>query len=72
MKAMVLEKGQKKLSLQELSKPSPSGNQILIKISCCGVCRTDLHILDGEIDEQNVPLIPGHQIVGTVEETERG
>ncbi|HYW34616.1 MAG TPA: zinc-dependent alcohol dehydrogenase family protein [Balneolaceae bacterium] len=69
MKAMVLEQQGKELSLQDIERPSPSSNQVLIKINCCGVCRTDLHILDGDLDNPNLPLVPGHQIVGTVEET---
>jgi propanol-preferring alcohol dehydrogenase len=68
MKAMVLENPGEKLTLQNVPKPSPSSKQVLIKISCCGVCRTDLHILDGDLDNPNLPLIPGHQIIGTVEE----
>jgi propanol-preferring alcohol dehydrogenase len=68
MKAMVLEKSGAKLSLQNVQKPSPASNQVLIKISCCGVCRTDLHILDGELDKPNLPLVPGHQIVGKIEQ----
>lgn len=69
MKAMVLEEGQQELSLQELPKPSPSASQVLINVYCCGVCRTDLHILDRDLDEPNLPLVPGHQIIGMVERT---
>lgn len=69
MRAMVLEEGKAKLSLQEVPKPSPSANQVLINITCCGVCRTDLHILDGDLDKPNLPLVPGHQIIGTIEKT---
>lgn len=67
MKAMVFEEPGKPLELREVPKPEPNEKQLLIKISACGVCRTDLHIYDGELDEPKVPLIPGHQIVGTVE-----
>lgn len=66
---MVLEEPGKALTLKEVDQPSPSGRQVLINISVCGVCRTDLHILDGELEDPDLPLIPGHQIVGTVEET---
>jgi propanol-preferring alcohol dehydrogenase len=72
MKAMVLHKANELLRLEEVDKPSPENGQMLIKVQACGVCRTDLHILDGELDEPNLPLIPGHQIVGVVEETGPG
>lgn len=68
MKAMVLEKPGEALKFREIDQPVPSPDQLLIKVSVCGVCRTDLHILDGDLDEPGLPLIPGHQIVGTVEE----
>lgn len=67
MKAMVLEKPGEALKFREIDQPVPSPDQLLIKVSVCGVCRTDLHILDGDLDEPGLPLIPGHQIVGTVE-----
>lgn len=67
MKAMVLEKRNGDLKLKDIKKPSLSSNQLLIKISVCGVCRTDLHILDGDLGKPNLPLIPGHQIVGSIE-----
>lgn len=67
MKAMMLEKRGEALKLKEIEKPVPSVHQLLIKVNTCGVCRTDLHILDGDLDEPNLPLIPGHQIVGIVE-----
>lgn len=68
---MVLEKPGKLLKIKQVEKPEPSAHQLLIKVSVCGVCRTDLHILDGDLDEPNLPLVPGHQIVGTVEEIGR-
>lgn len=68
MKAMVLHKQGQPLQLQEVDKPTPVPDELLIKVHACGVCRTDLHILDGDLEEPNLPLIPGHQIVGTVEE----
>ncbi len=67
MKAMVLEKQGEKLKLQEITKPEPDRYQILLKVRVCGICRTDLHILDGDLDQPKLPLVPGHQIVGTVE-----
>lgn len=47
--------------------PEPAEGQVLVRIGACGVCRTDLHIVDGELDEPKLPLVPGHQIVGRVE-----
>jgi propanol-preferring alcohol dehydrogenase len=66
MKAMVLEQQRKPLQLQDLPVPEPGPEQVLIQVHACGVCRTDLHILDGELTEPKLPLIMGHQIVGTV------
>lgn len=67
MKAMVLEKQGEELQLKDIEKPEPGPSQIQLKVSHCGVCRTDLHILDGDLDEPKLPLILGHQIVGTVQ-----
>jgi propanol-preferring alcohol dehydrogenase len=50
----------------ELAEPEPRAGQLLIKVHTCGVCRTDLHLLDGEVDIPRPPIVPGHQIVGTV------
>jgi alcohol dehydrogenase, propanol-preferring len=50
----------------ELPEPRPGRDQVLLSVSACGVCRTDLHIVDGELSEPKLPLVPGHQIVGTV------
>ena len=66
MKAMVLEAPKKDLILKTLPVPQVSLNQVLIKIIACGVCRTDLHIVDGELSKPKLPLIPGHEIVGEV------
>lgn len=67
MRAMVLPRPGAALTLQNLPKPAPGPDQLLIKVTACGICRTDLHVLDGELTEPTLPLIPGHQIVGTVE-----
>lgn len=71
MKAMVLEKiapvNQKPLKLEEVPTPQPGEEEIQIKIKVCGVCHTDLHTVEGELPEVKLPIIPGHQIVGTVE-----
>lgn len=68
MRAMVLTKPGEPLLLQELPKPQPGVGHVLLKVKACGICRTDLHVLDGELTEPTLPLIPGHQIVGEVEE----
>ena len=67
MRAMVFEKPGKPLEMRDLPIPEPKEGQILLKVHACGVCRTDLHIIDGELDQPKVPLVPGHQIVATVE-----
>jgi alcohol dehydrogenase, propanol-preferring len=66
MRAMVLERAREPLRLLELPEPEPLAGEVLIRVEACGVCRTDLHILDGELDEPKLPLVPGHQIAGTV------
>ena len=68
MKAMVLEKQGEALKAKDIEKPEPEANQMLIKVQACGICRTDLHILDGDLEDPKLPLVPGHQIVGTIEE----
>jgi len=66
MRAMVLDAPGKPLRLAELPVPNPGAGQVLLKVLACGVCHTDLHILDGELNEPKLPLVLGHQIVGTV------
>src|SRR5919106_1527910 len=66
MRAMVLERQREPLRPATLPDPSPGPGQVLISVSACGVCRTDLHIADGELSEPKLPLVPGHQVVGTV------
>src|SRR5438105_15311022 len=72
MQAMVLTSARTPLQLTEVAVPQPAERQVLLKVSACGVCRTDLHILDGELGEPKLPLILGHEIVGTVVEVGRG
>jgi alcohol dehydrogenase, propanol-preferring len=72
MRAMILERPGKPLRATELPDPEPGHGQVLIGVHACGVCRTDLHILDGELSRPKLPLIPGHQIVGTVVGTGEG
>jgi propanol-preferring alcohol dehydrogenase len=66
MRAMLLEKQRQPLKLAEVPLPQPGPRQVLIRVHTCGVCRTDLHVLDGDLNEPKLPLILGHQIVGTV------
>ena len=67
MRAMVLERPGRPLELRELPVPGPGSGEVLIRVSACGVCRTDLHIVDGELPDPRLPLIPGHEIVGRVD-----
>ena len=66
MRAMVLERAGKPLSLQQVATPTPLTGELLIAVKACGLCRTDLHVFDGELEHPKLPLIPGHQIVGVV------
>jgi propanol-preferring alcohol dehydrogenase len=68
MRAMVLEKPQHALQLRDVPKPKPAKGQLLVRVATCAVCRTDLHVVDGELPDPKLPLIPGHQIVGRVEQ----
>jgi alcohol dehydrogenase, propanol-preferring len=68
MRAMVLDKPRQPLQLRDVKKPRPAKGQLLVRIATCAVCRTDLHVVDGELPDPKLPLIPGHQIVGHVEE----
>jgi propanol-preferring alcohol dehydrogenase len=68
MRAMVLERAKQQLQLREVPMPRPASEQLLVRVSVCAVCRTDLHIVDGELPDPKLPLIPGHQIVGRIEE----
>ena len=69
---MILEKPRQLLQLREVAAPRPGEGQLLVRIATCAVCRTDLHIVDGELPDPKLPLIPGHQIVGYVEEIGAG
>jgi alcohol dehydrogenase, propanol-preferring len=72
MKAMVLDSPGRPLRLADLPDPGPGPGQALLRVKACGVCRTDLHISDGELPDPKLPLVPGHQIVGIdVESGER-
>jgi alcohol dehydrogenase, propanol-preferring len=67
MHAMVLERPGEELKAKKLPIPVPGAGELLLKVQACGICRTDLHVVDGELTEPLLPLIPGHQIVGVVE-----
>jgi alcohol dehydrogenase, propanol-preferring len=69
---MVLERQRQPLRPAELPEPSAGPGQVLLDVRACGVCRTDLHILDGDLAEPKLPLVPGHQIVGVVREAGEG
>ncbi len=66
MRAMVLDSPGTPLRAAEIPDPKPGPGQILVTVSACGVCRTDLHIVDGELPDPALPLVPGHQVVGEV------
>lgn len=67
MRAMVLERLGQPLRLRDLPDPIPGAGEVRLEVLACGVCRTDLHIIDGELDKPILPLIPGHEIVGRVD-----
>jgi len=66
MRAMRLHAPHRGLELDEVAPPVPGRGEILLEVSACGVCRTDLHIVDGELEGGRMPIVPGHEIVGTV------
>jgi propanol-preferring alcohol dehydrogenase len=68
MRAMVFERAQQPLEMREVPVPTIGGGQLLVQVAACAVCRTDLHIVDGELPNPKLPLIPGHEIVGYVKE----
>jgi alcohol dehydrogenase, propanol-preferring len=68
MRAMVLDEPKRPLELRDVPKPKPGRGQLLVRVSTCAVCRTDLHVVDGELPNPKLPLIRGHQVVGRVEE----
>ena len=67
MRAMVLDEPRSPLRSAELPDPQPGPGQVLVRVRACGVCRTDLHVVDGDLPEPKLPLVPGHQIVARVE-----
>src|SRR5438045_3386924 len=68
MRVMLLRRIGETLVAERVPVPRPAPGQVLVKVSACAVCRTDLHVVDGELTEPKLPLVPGHEIVGRVEE----
>src|SRR2546430_8540413 len=66
MRAMVLEAAGRPLQARDLPEPQPGAGELLLRVHACAVCRTDLHIVDGELHHPKLPLVLGHQIVGEV------
>jgi propanol-preferring alcohol dehydrogenase len=66
MNAMVLEQPGHLLVYKKIPVPVATGRQVLIKVTACGICRTDLHVIDGELNQPKLPLVPGHEIIGKV------
>ena len=69
---MVLHEQRKPLTFERVADPAPAQGQVLIEVSVCGLCRTDLHVVDGDLTEPKLPLIPGHQVVGRIVHTGQG
>jgi len=67
MRAMVLAKQGEPLAQRDIPRPAPGQGELLLRVTACGICRTDLHVVDGDLTEPALPLVPGHQIVGRVE-----
>jgi len=68
LKAAILKAPRQPLQIEDIPRPQPAAGEVLLRVRACGVCRTDLHIVDGELPPKRQPIIPGHQIVGTIEE----
>ncbi|HUZ97797.1 MAG TPA: zinc-dependent alcohol dehydrogenase family protein [Gaiellaceae bacterium] len=71
MRAMVLSAQRKPLELRDLPVPEPGPGQVRLRVRACGVCRTDLHVVDGDLPHPKLPLVPGHQIVGETDDGRR-
>ncbi len=72
MRAQVLHLPGEPLREASLPDPEPGPGQLRVRVEACAVCRTDLHIVDGELPDPKLPLVPGHQIVGVVDEVGEG
>ncbi len=67
MRAMVLERPGEKLKMVERPDPAPADGEVTVRVAACGVCRTDLHVVDGELPNPKLPIVPGHEIVGRID-----
>jgi len=72
MQAMVLERPGEPLKLVERPDPQPSNGEVRVRVAACGVCRTDLHVVDGELPKPKLPIVPGHEIVGYIDVVGQG
>ena len=72
MRAMVLHRAHEPLVMEERPEPSPGPGQVRVRVEACGVCRTDLHVVDGELPNPKLPIVPGHEIVGRVDAAGEG
>jgi alcohol dehydrogenase, propanol-preferring len=72
MRAMILQQQRQPLQLVDLPRPKPAAGQVLVKVRACAICRTDLHVIDGELPRPKLPLVPGHEIVGIIAEKGEG
>ena len=66
MRAMVYRGDGRPLALEERPVPKPGAGEVLVRVSACGVCRTDLHVVDGDLTEPRLPVVPGHEVVGRI------
>ena len=66
MRAMMLDAPHQPLRLASVAIPMPGSGQVLLRVQACAVCRTDLHVVDGELTQPKLPLVPGHEIIGTI------
>ena len=72
MRAMILERPRQPLRSRDAPKPKLGAGQLLVRVATCAVCRTDLHVVDGELPNPKLPLVPGHQIVGRIQQIGEG
>jgi alcohol dehydrogenase, propanol-preferring len=72
MRAMVLRRAGERLAIEERPEPEPGPGQIRLAVEACGVCRTDLHVVDGDLPDPKLPIVPGHEIVGRIEAAGEG
>ncbi len=72
MRAMLFQEVGEPLEAREIERPEPGPGQVLVQIDACAVCRTDLHVVDGDLKDPKLPLVPGHEIVGRVESLGEG